>query len=134
MVSGGLFATTLTPKANETLHKTSTCLRDYGGGMLSRYGVCNVGVVSRRLESKRKVLIRLVRIHVRAIILCRCFHTMKSVLLFGLIAIACAVPRRAEMSDGSIRNVRMKWTKEGPVCYDSSGIVMPYSIERLTKR
>ncbi len=61
---------------------------------------------------------------------------MKSVLLFGLLllAIACAVPRKAEMADGSIRNVRMKWTKEGPVCYDSSGVVMPYYINRLSKR
>lgn len=60
---------------------------------------------------------------------------MKSILLFGLLllAIACAVPRRAEMADGSIRNVRMKWTKEGPVCYDSTGIIQPYNINQLKR-
>ena len=61
---------------------------------------------------------------------------MKHVLLFGLLLliIACSIPRRAELVDGSTINVRMKWTKEGPVCYDSSGVVMPYYINRLSKR
>ncbi len=61
---------------------------------------------------------------------------MKHVLLFGLLLliIACSIPRRAELVDGSTINVRYKWTKSGPVCKDSTGaVVQPYYINNLTR-
>ena len=62
---------------------------------------------------------------------------MKSVLAFGLIllAIACSLPRKAELIDGRVISVRYKYTSNGPVCRDSSGtVVQPYNISKITKR
>ncbi len=61
---------------------------------------------------------------------------MKHVLLFGLLLliIACSIPRRAELVDGSTINVRYKWTKSGPVCKDSTGaVVQPYTINNVKR-
>ena len=61
---------------------------------------------------------------------------MKPVLLFGilLLIIACSIPRRAELLDGSTIRVRYKWTKSGPVCKDSTGAVVPAYVINNVKR
>lgn len=62
---------------------------------------------------------------------------MRAVFVFGLLllAIACSLPRKAELIDGRVISVRYKYTSNGPVCRDSSGeMVQPYHINKISKR